>query len=451
MAKIVSILSFLMLVAIGAHFSGVIAAERNWASAGIYTEAKQFWRAWHQLERDGDSPLLPNDAFRRAGAPQRFLRLAGDGPSIVLPGGSGVFRDICGEAGCLAVAFGRGGKPVWRIPFDAPAIEEARPLAGYDHDYLGRNRAGDLSIAAIRSFPDGDLLLTFNLANAFPYSYGLMRIGRDGTVRWRRADLANHRAAVAPDGTVYTPIHKILSGERYADAPGHLRGAILCRAPEKQYVDLIQILGPEGKERQTIDLLALFLRDRVHGPSLTRTTDPCDPLHLNSVDIATEQDAASTPGITAGDFIVSLRALSMVAIVSGDGKRIKRTISGSFAVQHSAHFLGYGEIVLFDNMGGTPGALPSRIIAINLATGRERVIYARGPDEGSDLAELSPTAGDIALSPDRKRALVSFTRSGRLLEIDLASGEVVTRYDHTQGEDGGVYKLYAAAYALDPG
>lgn len=449
LSKIVSILSFVLLVAIGAHFSGVVAAERRWASASIYTQAKEFWRSWQQVDHAGASPLLPDDEFRRVGARQRFLTMAGDGPPIVVPGGNGVFRELCGANGCLAVAFGRDGKPVWLIPFDAGAMARA-PLRGtYDHDYLGNDRTADIAIAGIRSFADGDLLLTFNLANAFPYSYGLMRVARDGTVRWRRADLANHRATIASDGTIYTPLHRIRSGERYSDAPDHLRGAVLCRTPEKQYVDLIQLVGPDGRERRTIDLLALFLRDPVHGPSLARTTDPCDPLHLNSVDIATQQDAASTPGIAAGDFIVSLRALSMVAIISADGQRIKRTITGSFAVQHSAHFLGNGEIVLFDNMGGSPGALPSRIIAIDLASGRERVIYARKPAEGGNLAELSPTAGDIALSPDRTRALVSFTRSGRLVEIDLASGEAVTRYDHTQGKDGGVYKLYAATYASD--
>lgn len=434
-------------MAIGAHFSGVYAAERQWVSADIFTQAKLAWRSWQQVDRDGGSPLQTNDEFRRTGAAQRFVTLADSGAPIILPGGKGTFTDICGGDGCLAVAYGRGGKVLWSIPFDGKAIAEAPQMARGGHEYLGFGIADDVSIVGLQSFADGDLLLTFNLANAFPYSYGIMRVGRDGTVRWRRADLANHRASVAADGTITAPLHEIRSGARYSDAPEHLRGTVLCRSPEKQYADLIQVLGPDGRERRTTDLLALFLNDPVYGPALSRTTDPCDPLHLNSVDIATAQDASSTPGIAAGDMIVSLRALSMVAIISADGKRIKRSITGSFAVQHSAHFLGNGEIVLFDNMGGSPGALPSRVLAIDLASGRERVIYARLPGDNRNLAELSPTAGDIALSPDRQRALVSFTRSGRLLELDLATGQVLSRYDHTQGAQRGVFKLYAAAYA----
>lgn len=242
-------------------------------------------------------------------------------------------------------------------------------------------------------------------------------------------------------------MHQIRSNELYRDAPGYLRAAVLCRAPGKQYADLVQVLSSDGKQRRTIDLVALFLKDPVHGPALSRTLDPCDPLHLNSVDFARADDALAIPGVEQGDLLLSLRSLSLLAIVSADGTRIKRTIGGSFAVQHSAHFLGNGEVILLDNMGGSPRQLPSRVLAVNLASGTERIVYARKPDDAANRAELSPTAGDIALSHDRKRALIAFTRSGRLVELDLATGEVLSRYDNTQGEDGGVYKLYATTYA----
>lgn len=121
--------------------------------------------------------MQTNDEFRRTGAAERFITLADSGAPIVLPGGKGTFTDVCGGDGCLAVAYGRDSKVSWSIPFDGETIAEAPQMARGAHEYLGFGIADDISIAGLQSFADGDLLLTFNLANAFPYSYGIMRVG----------------------------------------------------------------------------------------------------------------------------------------------------------------------------------------------------------------------------------------------------------------------------------
>ena len=451
MAKYVSILSLLLLVAIGAHFAGIFAADRRLATADIYEEAKLAWRSYRQVDGAETNPLLPQTEFRRAGHPDRFLELDPSGPPIVVPGGFGAFSDICGKRGCLAVAFTRDGSVAWSIPFAAKLLDH-KPLVAGERSYAGSDAATDTYGSGIRTFANGDILLTPNLANGFPYSVGLTRIALDGTVRWTRTDHGNHRATIAADGTIYTPQHQLRSDYDYSRVPHVVRPSVTCRLPKTQYADFVQVLSEDGVEKRTIDLVALFTRDPAFGPLLSRTLDPCDPLHLNSVDVANRADAATADGVEAGDLIVSLRALSAVAIVAADGSRIKRVISGSFAVQHSAHFLGNGEIVIFDNMGGAPGLLPSRVLAIDLDTGAERTVYANGAFKSDNMAELSPTAGDIALSPDRTRALVSFTRSGRMVELEMPSGKVLSRYDNTffrENVPQGVFKLYAAAYAQD--
>jgi hypothetical protein len=54
---------------------------------------------------------------------------------------------------------------------------------------------------------------------------------------------------------------------------------------------------------------------------------------------------------------------------------------------------------------------------------------------------LSEIAGHIDLDATRSRALVSLTMQGRVLEIDLGTGEVLWAYDHIQdvGEYMGSY------------
>jgi hypothetical protein len=47
------------------------------------------------------------------------------------------------------------------------------------------------------------------------------------------------------------------------------------------------------------------------------------------------------------------------------------------------------------------------------------------------LPVFTDTAGQIDVSPDGKRALLSVTHQGRVIEIDVASGKPLWLYDNT--------------------
>ena len=67
--------------------------------------------------------------------------------------------------------------------------------------------------------------------------------------------------------------------------------------------------------------MATALVESPYAALLWHTTDPCDPLHLNSMR-RIEDAIDDSAGIAAGDLVVSLRNLSAFAIRDGEKHHI---------------------------------------------------------------------------------------------------------------------------------
>ena len=160
--------------------------------------------------------------------------------------------------------------------------------------------------------------------------------------------------------------------------------------------------------------------------SLLTYMDPCDPTHVNSVHLLGE-DAAGA-GLEPGDLVVSMRNLHAFAILDRDTHRLKRMVRGGFMMQHSVlHFEG-SRFLMLDNRGGrnADGALDvSRLLMVDAANGEETTIFPnhRTPVHLRDL--YTSQKGGVAVSPDRRRALVTFTYEGKAVEVRIADGAVL--------------------------
>ncbi|MGI9350089.1 MAG: arylsulfotransferase family protein [Rhizobiaceae bacterium] len=450
MQKLISIVSALFLLALTAHFFGLLSAHKNWKSYEFFKEGVLALEARKKLERSTNPPDLIR-AGRRQLPPNSklFPKLASEGPPILVAGGIGTFKDLCGEPGCLAVLFNRHGVPIRKWPLKLKEYAEANALSEGQYAYAGSNILNDITIGGIDRLPGDELLVTFVLRNSFPYSWGIARIAADGSVVWRHRDHYHHWARTANNGNIYSPLHEIRVGEKYAEGLIDTRNYVVCRAPGKQYADLIHVISPQGEIKKKIDLVKLFVQDPRFSTILSKTINKCDPLHLNYIDVAVSSDIGDATWLEEGDIMVSLRGLSTVAIISADGTKIKRVISGSFVVQHSAHFSGNGKMTLFDNMGSSADSLASRVLEIDLNSSVERVLFSRSSND-VDKAEYTAAAGSLALSRDGKRILAVYTQSGRVVEIDVATGERLSVFDHyhkwSTNKAPGLFKIYSALY-----
>lgn len=394
------------------------------------------------------SDLLKNQNRTPPENLSRFTTLNPNGSRLLLPGGVGQYQELCGEPGCLAVAFERDGKVAHKWPIDLEALQTHTSGQSNSFEYDGSNISNDLTVVSLTPFSNGDLLAGFVLRNAFPYGWGLARINQAGKVVWRRIDYHHHWSRVAENGKIYSPYYELRSGKRYKDYSPHARPFLICGFPDKQYADQVHILTPEGITEKVIDLAELFGKDEVYSYLLARTVNRCDPFHLNFVDVATRTQASKVDWLEPGDILLSFRALSALAVLDAPGEKIKKIYTGSFNVQHSAQFGDDGKLYLFDNMGSAPEQLPSRLVSIDLTTGVETVEYARTKDD-AEAVEFSSASGNVDIDPVFKTALMAYTLSGRVTEVNLTTGKAVSIFENWhegQESTSGFYKIYGAWY-----
>jgi hypothetical protein len=185
----------------------------------------------------------------------------------------------------------------------------------------------------------------------------------------------------------------------------------------------VAILSPAGEALRTFWMEDIVAESDQQGLAYS-VRDDCDPYHINHVGLLGEAVSELIAGTSPDDLIVSVRSSSSVVIMDADDGRIRRVLWGPMVAQHSPVAMPNGSIALFDNMGGkdTPGR--TRILSLNPAPPKTwRTLFPRsatGP--GSDLH--MPEQGGVRISKDGRHGLIADTEAGRIIEFDVATGEV---------------------------
>ena len=358
---------------------------------------------------------------------------------VVASGGLAQFPEICGSDGCLAVVYAADGgvASVWPYRPDAlsRAMEKAIDDRGDEYPYERRpwfRFRRDIVVDSFSVYPDGDLLVTLSYINdvAFPYGAGVTRIDRDGYPVWFRADYSHHHPSpVLDDGSALVPAMRLGDGDLIYEVGG--RPATVSCPTDRPMLDTVNLIGPDGTLLRSWDLVAAFI-DSPYAGHLQQADDPCYPLHLNFA-----MRLPGQPGEEGDRLLVSLRGVSAYALLDWDAGRLLEVRRGSFYRQHGVAPAGDGKrLLLLDNewarkSGAGPGA--SRVLSIDLDTGRQRTLYPR-PDTPDEWRPWSPTRGSIALSSDSSRALVTFPDAGYGVEIDVADGRLRRAFRGAHGD-----------------
>ncbi len=364
-------------------------------------------------------------------AARRFEFIGSDSLAdpILVPGGWGLFREHCPEhAGCIAVEYAGRGEVRHAWPYRPGELAEWLEKEEFTGDFpyehaLGFSFLDHTRITGVSKYANGDLLAVFAFDHTHPYGGGTARIDRSGKPVWYRPDYGHHRPHLTDGGVVLVPG---MRRGRPRDLPlvsgrDNLRLVMSC---PHWYHDIVNAIDPAGRLLREVSVFDALL-ESPYG-SLLLHMDRCDPTHVNSVHLLGE-DAAG-PGLEPGDLAVSIKHLSAFAILDPETQRLKRMVRGGFMMQHSVLHLEGSRFLLLDNQGGrnADGALGvSRLLMVDAASGEETTIFPnrRTPDH---LREPYTThRGGVAISPDRSRALVTFTRESKAAEVRIADGAVL--------------------------
>ena len=375
--------------------------------------------------------VAPGDAASR-----RFERRAPPTPGVatmLVNGGYNEFLELCPDAaGCVAVEMDVDGEILRAWPYRPDEIFAADVTGGaFPHEAVRASPAETIRPLGILRYPDGDLLIVFqSVGSMFPFAGGVARIGPDGRPRWFRFDYSHHWATWLDEDTALVPDLEVLDAP-VSTVSGGITLDIPCETGRPQ-IDGFHLLAGDGSIERRYDVWGA-MRDSQWSALLAETTDGCDPLHVNYVDVIRDDAAA---GLDPGDFVVSLRNLSAFAVVDRETGAIEAVARGGFLQQHSVHHLEGSRFLLFDNRGGDELGPPSRVVEFDLANGAERRVAPR-PDGPEGLRVLYSDRGSyIDISPDRRRVLASFSGEGKAVEFDIATGEVTFVYDHLHDLSG---------------
>lgn len=417
---------------------GTVAVYMDWWPSATVRDAKLALEALASVaneEFEKQWPASMESAGTAAAPVARLLDPDAELPAdlIFVDGGAQQLRSHCPENGCIAWVTNRAGDilHVWEV--GTQLIWE--DLQGVD----GFSRASNIYSVGAHPYPNGDLVVVYQGRNTYPYGIGIARFDRDSNLLWKRQNFSHHWLSVDASGLIYTSAFQPRTTPVVIEDT-HLQFG--CRGGTL-YEDAIVVLDPAGNEVERISVLDKLIESGYGGlvfqykhsdHPLPLLYDECDPLHLNDVRVVSAEAAAGSDLLAAGDLFVSLRSLNSIALLDHSSRRVKWLSTGQFVLQHSPRYRGAEQLLVFDNLGGRASQGGSRLVNVDMRSGAASVVYPRPDSPSSDF--LSATAGHIALSADGERALVSLTRQGRVLEINLQQGRPVWEYLNSHDVSG---------------
>jgi hypothetical protein len=269
----------------------------------------------------------------------------------------------------------------------------------------------------------------------------LVRLGPDGTARWRRDLGVHHDLALDGAGGLWVLSHALV------DVPFDGR-------PIPIVDDAILHLDAEGRVQARLSLYAL-LGDAVPRPRLERIAarpaeawrDARRPLH-GVVDVfhtnTVERLARDVPGLgRRGDLLVGVRELDLVAVIDPDREQVVwRFGPGELDRPHQPTLRRNGHVLVFDN-GSSRGW--SRIVEVEPSS--RRIVWAWQAEPPS--AFYSEKMGGVEELPNGN-VLVTESQRGRAFEL-TPEGEIVWEFwNPEQHKDGDARASIHRMRKLDP-
>lgn len=293
-------------------------------------------------------------------------------------------------------------------------------------------------------FPDGSVVFNFN-------GLGTVKMDKCGAVLWTLDRLTHHSITPISDGSFWVPAKNDVR-----EVPDDLllfdisRESIL--KARLSYEDLLLLVNSDGQVIKEISVLqALVDGEFEHELFDVGRISKYDPSHVNDIEVVTPALANKISGVEAGDLLVSMRELHMLAILDSDSGQIKWRHTGPWVRQHDPDITEQGTIEVFNNRTDhnklgrrkddrVPG---SNIISLEPSTGETSIIYPNPGQEGFYTA----THGTHQRLENGNR-LITETKAGRVFEVD-EQGDVVWEYVKPYDDQDAAFIEGAIRYGMN--
>ncbi len=206
---------------------------------------------------------------------------------------------------------------------------------------------------AAHLFENGDVLTIFE-------GLGMIKVDANSSVIWSRRNNAHHDLQVLDDGRICT-----LTRE------AHIVRRINPNTPILE--DFVEILDAEGNSLKRVSVLEAFENSAYsNATGVLGMRRIGDIFHTNSVEVLDGSLADRLPAFRKGNVLISLRKLSIVAVIDLDREEVVWALSGLWKAQHMPRMLPGGTMMVFDNSGNEGR---SRIVEVDPVTQSVEWLY----------------------------------------------------------------------------
>lgn len=379
------LLMFMFAVAFFAFFYGYLSAVKKLPPHGIIRTAHEtvvdlakYWKNDFNIEPTRH--LVESRPERSAFATYHADRLA-PGNRLVsgLTGGRSALNG--------ALLYAPDGEELHYWPVDYDVLDPDGP----DPE--------NVLLHGISVFRDGAIIVSFDEGEV------LAKIDACGRVIWKNQGWYHHAVSKSHDGTAWAL--NWVSDSDTLDQVDVGTGELIQRISLMEDVIL-------PHQRQGIFMIK-------YPESEDKIITPVDPFHTNDIEILSPESASAFPAFEAGDLLISLREINLVAVVGSSDHDLRWWSTGPWYRQHDPDFLPDGTISVFDN---NMGFGTSRILTINPQTGKQSTLL----EGGESLPFYSWRRGQHE-HLDNGNLLITESEKGRVLEFD-AGGDLVWEFNN---------------------
>jgi hypothetical protein len=277
-----------------------------------------------------------------------------------------------------------------------------------------------------RAFLDasGNLLAIFE-------GQGLVKIDKDSRLIWALANGSHHDLDRNPDGEIH-----VLTRRAHVVPAFHPFKPIL--------EDFVTVVGADGSERGSRSLLEAF-ENSPYSPLLDQARRGAgDIFHTNTLEVMDGHLAHLSPLFEAGNALVSLNSLNVIAIVDLEANRVVWSLVGLSRGQHSATILENGHLLFLGNLGN--GGY-SKVVEIDPLT--QRIVWSFLGDHANDFVTRS--CGSVQRLRNGN-TLITISNRGRAIEV-TPDHEIVWEFmsPHRAGDHDELVANLFEVQRIEPG
>ena len=243
---------------------------------------------------------------------------------------------------------------------------------------------------------------------------GSIKLNKKSEIVWTYMKQTHHQLDVAEDGRIAVILN------RRIEKPWPFLEKIAVPFLDEEVV----ILSPDGEELSTTSILAAF--QRTEWRAVLQFVDPDawdgDIFHLNAAKFLSASQAAAIPGAAAGDLLLSIRNLDVIAVLSAAKGEIVWAARGPWHMQHDPDVLANGNILLFDNRGDLARGGRSRVLEFDPRS--MQVVWEWPGQRNFDL--FTSVCGSVERLPNGN-TLIAETNRGKLIEV-TPEGKIAWEY-----------------------